>query len=139
MLINIFKGQAVVDIPCGEDGAKVFTEAPEWKNKNSYMAEHQIVCWPKVKLGDDIFHLSTHLIGLMNSIDSNNDDIPYLLPSNNLSQMNACVNDAWKEISLGLNEANYLNGQGIVTAAEEIKGILEIDPDYLNLLFSTVK
>ena len=119
---GIFKGQAVVDIPCGEDGAKVYTEAPEWKNKNSYMAEHQIVCWPKVKLGDDIFHLSTHLIGIMNSIDSNNDDIPYLSPSNNLLQMNACVNDAGKEISLGLNEANYLNGQGIVTALNWIGG-----------------
>ena len=30
--------------------------------------------------------------------------------------MNACVNSAGKEINLGAEEANYLNGQGIVTA-----------------------
>ena len=56
---GIFSGQAVVDIPCDSEGADVYTEAPEWKTRNNYMAEHQIVCWPKIKLGDDVFHLST--------------------------------------------------------------------------------
>ncbi len=56
------------------------------------------VCWPKVKLGDDVFHLSTQLIGLMNKTD------------------------AGKEVDLGFDEANYLNGQGIVTALNWIGG-----------------
>lgn len=41
---GIFTGQAVVDIPCDSEGADVYTEAPEWKNANNYMSEHQIVC-----------------------------------------------------------------------------------------------
>ena len=80
------------------------------------MAERQIVCWPKIKLGDDVFHLSTPLIGLMNKIDAGNDDTPYESPSNKTLQMNACVLSSGKEIDLGLEQANYLNGQGIVTA-----------------------
>ena len=113
---GIFTGQAVVDIPSDSDGADVYSEVPEWKNRNNYVSEHEIVCWPKIKLGDDVYHLSTQLIGLMNSVDSGNDAIPYESPSNELLQMNACVNAAGKEIDLGLEEANYLNGQGIVTA-----------------------
>ena len=119
---GIFTGQAVVDIPCDAEGANVYTEAPEWKTRNNYMAEHQIVCWPKIKLGDDVFHLSTQLIGLMNSVDNDNDAVPYESPSNKLLQMNACVNAAGKEVNLGLEQANYLNGQGIVTALNWIGG-----------------
>jgi len=117
-----FTGQAVVDIPSEADGAPRYTDAPEWKNRNNYVAERQIVCWPKVKLGNDVFHLSTQLIGLMNRTDARNQDIPYESPSNNMLQMNACVNALGKEIDLGPEEANYLNGQGIVTALNWIGG-----------------
>jgi phage tail sheath protein FI len=119
---GFFTGQSVVDIPSGAAGAPFYTGAPEWKNQNNYMAERQIVCWPKVKLGDDVFHLSTQLIGLMNRLDAGNQDIPYESPSNKLLQMNACVSALDKEISLGPEQANCLNGQGIVTALNWIGG-----------------
>ncbi len=119
---GVFMAKAVVDIPCDAEGADVYTEAPEWKNRNNYMSEHQIVCWPRIKLGDDVFHLSTQLIGLMNSIDNGNEDVPVESPSNKLLQMNACVNASGKEVDLGLEQANYLNGQGIVTALNWIGG-----------------
>jgi phage tail sheath protein FI len=119
---GIFTGQAVVDIPSDAAGAPFYTGAPEWKNQNNYMAERQIVCWPQVKLGDLTFHLSTQLIGLMNKTDAGNQDIPYESPSNKLLQMNACVNALGREISLGPEQANYLNGQGIVTALNWIGG-----------------
>ncbi|MDR1875787.1 MAG: hypothetical protein LBQ90_12345 [Synergistaceae bacterium] len=34
-----FTGQSVVDIPSDGSGADRYTEAPEWKNQNNYMAE----------------------------------------------------------------------------------------------------
>ena len=119
---GLFTCQAVCDIPSDSAGADRYTEAPEWKNRNNYMAERQIICWPEVKLGDDVFHLSTQLIGLMNKIDADNDDTPYESPSNKLLQMNACVNAAGKEIDLGVEQANYLNGEGIVTALNWVGG-----------------
>ncbi|MBQ9628372.1 MAG: phage tail sheath family protein [Synergistaceae bacterium] len=119
---GIFTGQAVIDIPCDSANADVYTEVPEWKNKHNYMAEREIVCWPKVKLADKIFHLSTQLIGLMNQVDSEHDDVPYKSPSNELLQMDSCVNDAGEEIMLGLEQANYLNSQGIVTCLNFMSG-----------------
>ncbi|MDY6411327.1 MAG: phage tail sheath family protein, partial [Synergistales bacterium] len=74
---GVFLGQAVVDIPSDSSGADVYSEVPEWKNRNNYVSEHQIVCWPKIQLGDNVFHLSTQIIGLMNSVDNGNGDIPY--------------------------------------------------------------
>ena len=119
---GLFTGQSVVDVPSDASGADRYSEVPEWKNLNNYAAERQIVCWPKVKLGDRTYHLSTQLIGLMNKTDAGNQDIPYESPSNKLLQMNSCVNAAGKEIMLGLEQANYLNGQGVVTALNWIGG-----------------
>ena len=58
----------------------------------------------------------------MNKTDAGNSDVPYESPSNKSLQMNACVNEAEKEITLGLDQANYLNGQGIVTALNFMGG-----------------
>ncbi len=110
---GIFSCISVVDVP---SSVKKYTDVPAWKNDNNYVSTREIACWPKVKLGDDVYHLSTQLIGLMNSVDHENDDIPYASPSNHLLQINACVNEDDDEINLGLEQANYLNSQGIVTA-----------------------
>ena len=113
---GLFTCISVVDIPSDDSGAVVYSAVTEWKNLNNYVSERQIACWPKVKLGDDVFHMSTQLVGLMNSVDRSHDDLPYKSPSNESFQMNGCINAAGDEISLGLEEANYLNSQGVVTA-----------------------
>lgn len=119
---GLFTALAVVDIPSDTAGADVYTEAPEWKNRNNYMSERQIVCWPKVKLGDKVYHLSTQLIGLINQVDSSHDDVPFESPSNKLLQMDSCVVASGRECDLGQEQANYLNGEGIVTAINWIGG-----------------
>ena len=113
---GIFTCISVADIPCDDSGAAKYSDVPQWKNRNNYVSTREIACWPKIKLGDDVYHFSTQLIGLMNSVDFDNDDIPYASPSNHMLQMNGCVNAAGDEINLGLEQANYLNSQGIVTA-----------------------
>lgn len=123
-----FTGESVVDIPSnddsggGEEGAPIYTDAPEWKNANNYMLPNQIVCWGKPRLGDDTFHLSTQLVSLMNRVDASNEDVPYESPSNKSLQMNSLVNAQGDEILLGSDQAAYLNGQGIVTALNFIGG-----------------
>ena len=107
---------SVVDIPSDSEGADKYTEAPEWKSSHNYTGSHEIVCWPLMKLGDYTFHFSTQVIGLMNLVDAGNDDTPYESPSNKLLQMDSCVIASGKEVDLGQEQANYLNGQGIVTA-----------------------
>ncbi|MBQ7154844.1 MAG: phage tail sheath family protein [Synergistaceae bacterium] len=119
---GLFTCCSVVDIPSGEGGAKIYSETTEWKNQHNYVAERQIVCWPKIRLDDKTFHMSTQLIGLMNKTDHEHSDIPYKSPSNEMLQMDSCVNEAGEEIGLDLSQANYLNSQGIVTAVNFIGG-----------------
>ncbi len=115
-----FKAMALVDVPTDE--VKNYTNVAAWKNDNNYMSLRQMVCWPKLKLGDDIFHLSTQLAGAICRTDAENDDVPYTSPSNKLLQCNGAVVTDGTEVTLGLDQASYLNGQGVVTALNFIGG-----------------
>ena len=117
---SCFKAITLNDIPTAT--VKKYTDAPSWKEQNNYSGEDQVACWPMVRLGDDIYHMSTHLMGVMAQVDSANDDIPYESPSNKSMQINGlCLKDG-SEVTLTLDQANYLNDQGIVTALNFIGG-----------------
>lgn len=108
---EVFRCIALADAP-----GNVFSEIPTWKDTKNYTDERLIVCWPKVKLGDKVFHLSTQLCGVMNRTDNERGDVPYKSPSNELLQCDSCVNDKGAEVMLTIADANHLNGNGIVTA-----------------------
>lgn len=120
---GVFQATAIADIPTtGTDAADQYTKAPAWKTTNNYIDPQLMVCWPKVALGGKQFHLSTQLAGINCQTDAANDDIPYVSPSNKQLQANAAITADGKEIYLDLLQANYLNGQGIVTALNFIGG-----------------
>lgn len=115
-----FKAIVLTDVPT--DKVKSYSAVSEWKNKNSYNGVDQLVCWPMAKLGDSVYYMSTHALGAIAQTDTANDDIPFESPSNKSIQVNGiCLKDGI-EVILGPNEANYLNGQGIVTALNFIGG-----------------
>lgn len=61
-------------------------------------------------------------MGAMGVLDAKNNDIPYESPSNKNIQMDGlCLSDG-TEVVLDLEQANYLNGQGVVTALNFIGG-----------------
>lgn len=111
---GLFPSLAVTDMPT-DNTLDDYTEASEWKRMNSYTDTHQIVCWPLGKLGDKIYHLSTLFACLCADTDDEYNGIPYASPSNHLSKMAAAVTASGKELLLDLNQANYLNSNGIVT------------------------
>lgn len=115
-----FKAFSLTDVPT--DTVKKYTDVSAWKNTNNYTSEFQAVCWPKVKLGDQVFNLSTQLAGLICQTDADNDDIPYQSPSNKSLQANGAVLADNTEVYLGPDQAAYLNGQGIITALNFIGG-----------------
>lgn len=117
---SFFKAVALVDVDTTE--ANTYTKVSEWKNRNNYTAPNEVVCWPKVALGDKVYHLSTQLAGLAALTDSQNDDLPYVSPSNKSLQMNRAVLKDGTEVDLGPDQATYLNGQGIFTALNWIGG-----------------
>lgn len=115
---GIFKAEVLVDAPTNLN----YTGVPEWKNNNNYTSNLEFTCWPKIKLGDKTYHLSTQLAGVIARTDALNRDIPYESPSNKNLQCDSTVLDDNVEIFLDQQQANYLNGEGIITALNFIGG-----------------
>lgn len=117
---GIFRAIALVDIPTDE--IINYTNAPEYKNRHNLVDTSLIVCYPKVALGDVQYNLSTQMAGLINKTDSEHGDIPYKSPSNESLQCDSSVLADGTEKYLSLEQANYLNSQGIVTALNFVGG-----------------
>lgn len=115
-----FKAIALIDVPT--DTVKAYTDVAAWKNNNNIADPLQVCCWPMLSLDGVAYHMTTQLSGLLGQVDSDNDDVPYVSPSNKNFQMTACVTADGSEIFLGPETAAYLNGQGIVTALNFIGG-----------------
>lgn len=113
---GLFKALAVCDLSADADtGVKNYTDVPAYKDQNGYTGVNQVALWPMVKLGSKIFHMSTAFCGICGQTDAANNDIPYVSPSNKELQCDGlCLSDG-KEVELTLEQANYLNGNGIVT------------------------
>ncbi|KUO72712.1 MAG: phage tail protein [Desulfosporosinus sp. BRH_c37] len=119
---TLFKAISIVDVDDTSTGADLYSEVAAWKNTNNYTDPLQIVCWPRVALGSEVYHLSTQMAGIICKTDAANDDLPYVSPSNKSLQANAAVIDGGAEVSLGPDQAAYLNGEGIVTALNFVGG-----------------
>lgn len=109
-----FKVMTLNDVPTNV--VKRYTDVAAWKNSNNYVDALEIDCWPKVKMGDRVYHLSTQLAGVICKTDAANEDIPYVSPSNKSLQANGAVLEDGTEVILGPDQATYLDSQGIVTA-----------------------
>lgn len=110
-----FPAQSVTDIPTSE--VTQYADAAAWKNDNNYTAAHQIVCWPKVGLGDDQFHLSTQAVCIIGQATQANGGILNVTPSNRSLQADRSILADGTELKLRLTQANdTLNANGICTA-----------------------
>ncbi len=108
-----FSAMAIADLDTARMGG--YSGAASWKNENGYTNAHLTACYPAVTAGDKVQHLSTHLAGEMAKLSAENDNIPSESPSNKNALISGMCNLDGSENYFGLEEANYLNGQGIVT------------------------
>lgn len=119
---GLFKAKAIIDIDSSVAGARSYDAVYQAKIDANLVSPNEIICWPCVKLGDYLFHMSTQLAGLMAQVDSGNDGCPYESPSNkNLQMDGACLEDG-TEVMLTHSQANILNGNGICTALNFMGG-----------------
>lgn len=118
---TVFTGaKALIDVDTTE--VTYYSDATAWKKEQNMNDKAEILCWPMFGLGDYIFHASVHAAGLMAATDSDNGDCPAESPSNKTLQIDrACLADG-TTVLLDLNQANYLNSNGIVTALNFIGG-----------------
>ena len=112
---GLFRGKAVVDVPCdATSGAVTYDAVLAKKNALAMTDENQIVSWPMCALGDKKYHMSTHAIGCMATVDADF-GAPYASPSNHSIKIDRlCLADG-TTILLSLQQANYLNQNGVVT------------------------
>lgn len=109
---SVFNAVAYVDIK--QDEAKKYSDAPEYKNTKSLIDTYMYLMYGYGKLGDKEYSLSALAAALSANVDANNGDIPYESPSNKVLSIEAMTVNS-EEVYLGLDQANYLNGQGIAT------------------------
>jgi phage tail sheath protein FI len=113
-LCGLFRCIVLTDVDTEE--VKSYADVNVWKNQNNYTGTNQLVCWPCVRNGDAIYHMSTQQMGIIGAMDAGNEDVPYESPSNlTMQATGACLADG-TEVALTLDQANMLNAQGIVTA-----------------------
>ncbi len=110
---ELFRCICLTDVDTQE--VQTYSGVNAWKNTNNYTGTNQVVCWPCVKQGDMVFHMSTHIMGIIGVMDAANDDVPYQSPSNCTMQATGlCLADG-TEVNLSLPQANLLNSQGVMT------------------------
>lgn len=115
-----FRAISLIDVPT--EAAQSYSEVAVWKNANNVVDPLQVVCWPMVALSGVAYHMSTQLSGLIGQVDGENDDVPYVSPSNKNYQMDAAVLASGDEVWVSPDIGAYLNSQGIVTALNMIGG-----------------
>lgn len=104
----------VTDIPASAD-VNTKELAIAWKKTNQYNSKYEKVCYPKVANGDHTFHLSTMATFRMMLTDAENDNIPYVSPSNKILDVDRAVLDDGTSVFFKEYEANELNAAGITT------------------------
>lgn len=117
---GVFEGKALIDADTTE--VTHYADVPAWKKNQNINHKGQILCWPLVKLGDRVFHMSVQAAGRMGQTDSDNGGCPAESPSNKLLQIDSAILADGTEVLLDLQNANYLNSNGVVTALNFIGG-----------------
>ncbi len=114
---GLFGAKCLIDADSSAEGVTEYSQLTAYKNKNNFVDVNQILCWPQVKLGEDQFHLSTQLAGLMASVDTLNGGCPYESPSNKNLKIDGCCLEDGTEVNLTWEQVNLIAGSwGVVTA-----------------------
>ena len=98
-------------VPYAGDYASVKTA----KESLGATSVHAMACWPMAKVGGKKFYMSALMGALTQKLDAENDDVPYLSPSNKDCGATAtCLADG-TEVTLDQEQANTVNSYGVTT------------------------
>lgn len=114
-------GVALIDAPTSGEQA-VYSGVPAWKQTNNIVNEAQVVCYPRLNNDGVLYAMSTQVAGVIAQTDGENEDVPYVSPSNKNFTATGTVLDDGTEVYLDQSTASYLNGNGIVTGLNFIGG-----------------
>lgn len=111
-----FTCECVLDIDCGESGAKKYTDVKTVKEKTGINSIHAYALWPKGRIGEKVYFLSALAAACIAYTDAANEDVPSVSPSNKSLKITATVLEDGTEVILDQDRANVINGFGVATA-----------------------
>lgn len=114
LISGSFIGKAIIDV----DASSVsnVNAAATWKTTNAVNGVNQVLCYPMLKKGNKVYHMSTMYAALCAAVDNNNGNIPSESPSNKSLGVDSVVLSSSTELLITNKDADYLNDNGIVTA-----------------------
>ncbi len=121
---GVFNAICLVDLPTmtAENKKIRYSEIAEWKNENNLVGANMLCCYPLTELDGYAYHLSTQLAGCIAMTDYDNGGVPSLSPSNHAVKINGLRYADGEEFILPKEQADYLNGNAIVTAINFTNG-----------------
>lgn len=113
---GVFTCECCLDIPCGTNGAKTYTEVKEAKESLGATSNHAYPLWPKGAIGTKHYYMSALAAACTAYNDANNEDVPYASPSNKNLRITATVLEDGTVVDLDQEQANTVNSFGVTTA-----------------------
>lgn len=117
----VFRSFAVCDLDAGK--TETYQTAVNRKDSSgAFQHVKERMCWPLLTLDGRNFRYSTQMAGLMCQLAAEDGGIPSEPASNKKLQADGAILEDGTTVSLDLNMANYLRGQGITTALNFVDG-----------------
>ncbi len=120
-----FECEALIDVDSSTGKATVYTGVEAQKNAQGLDSSHAIALWPKVKASNAKTYFFSAMYGALAAYtDAVNGDVPSASPSNkslvspsdSTLKVTAAVLTSGAEVILDQEQANTVNGYGVVTA-----------------------
>lgn len=124
---GLFEADAILDMDTTEAGVTYYSDAIAWKKKKNFSKPNELVCFPKLALGEREFNFSTQLAGLIAKVDNTEawgGGTPCESASNKSLQADRMILADGTEVALDLQQANYLNDNGIITGLNFYNGFV---------------
>lgn len=118
---------------------ETYAAAIDWKAKNAYGSKYDKVFWPAVAYGDKVYHMSTIGAYMMQYMDTQNSDVPYVSISNKpIFCDRAVVGATNSTLLISEEEANGANQVGITTVNSVKRGLRMWGAHMANYNYATV-
>lgn len=114
---GVFRCMCLLDLDVKR--ARKYTDCESVKREWGYDGDQAIVLWPRIKKEGKDFCFSAVYGAMMSYYTAENDDVPYLYPSNKELYVDGAVLDDGTEVLLDQVQAGVLNGVGVVTAIHD--------------------
>lgn len=112
---GVFRCECIVDLDSSATGCRKYTDVLTQKQAAALVGVHEDVMWPCAKIGSKIYHGSAIKAAYTAYTDAQNDDVPYISPSNiPVAISGICLEDG-TEVILDEQQANIINSYGVST------------------------